>query len=135
MSKLRIVNNDEEKQEREANKRTCSHPDFKYCSVGAYPFTFVFGRDHRKQPSDEQVAEYERKQKIVEANDGRMRFNLYDLGDEIPAFSLEDVAAMSEAVRRANFDLKIEAAWNGAGSRSFSVGCIYRGDSKKGGGV
>jgi len=106
--------------------RTCDHPDFEYCTEGASPFVFVFGRSAYLTPTEEQVAEYWKNRKIVEAHGGRMIREEYAIAGDRPRFTGEDVHAAVESVLRSNPDLELDQHWNGEGCLSLSVGCRKR---------
>lgn len=107
----------------DAEARTCTHPDFVRCSIGAYPYTFVFGRNQYNEPSAEAVEKYQADKAIVEAHGGRMCLLDFEIGGETQVFTSADVEEAKAAVLRDNPDLIFVELWNGVGCRSLSIGC------------
>lgn len=110
-----------------------NHPEFKYLTRlgdsgwhGApkglrQPHVAVFERSVWSEPSKEQLADYRRKREIVEAHDGRMRYQEWECAGSNVPFTEQDVAEMISAVA-ANKHVRIVDTWNGKGVFAFSVG-------------
>lgn len=106
-----------------ADDRKCSHPEFRYCAIGARPFVFVFDRPRFKTPTPKQIAEYQANEKIVKAHGGVMLRSEYELAGENPTLTAQDVHEAVKQVLLDNPDLELVDTWNGIGCYTLSVGC------------
>lgn len=103
---------------------TCDHPDFSYVTTGTLPgrpFVFIFNRRVLRQPTPEQLAEYQANRLIVEAHRGRMLQQEDEIAGKNPSFTTEDVKEAVASVLRSNPNLKFVTTWNGVGFYSLSV--------------
>lgn len=105
------------------SNRRCSHPEFKWSALdGAAPIVFCFDRSRYKEPSDEQLAKYDKSEAIVKSLGGDMRAPRWQIAGENAPFSEVDIAAMKETALSENPDLEFHSQWNGAGCYTFSLG-------------
>ena len=105
------------------------HPDFRFIgekATNGHPYV-VFERNLYNKPAPEQITDYRERQETVERLGGRMRLQEYEIAGETPIFTEDDCASMRQAVVSALPDgWEVFESWNGAGSRSLSLGVRKR---------
>lgn len=80
----------------------------------------IFDKLSRVELTAEQIADYERRAKIVRENGGYMSRGLYEEAGETPRFTQEDRDAMIGAALAAYPEWELRKTWNGEG-HTFSV--------------
>lgn len=104
-----------------------NHPFYEDCRDGFnLPYVFIFIKPERTEINPEMKLEYERREKIVEANGGRMCKSKHDAcTTPLPSFQsweFKDCIKAVEKLRR----FKIVSHWNGVGCWTLSIGCVLR---------
>jgi hypothetical protein len=115
--------------------RTCNHPLFRYVSYGPWhecpmdvkhATVFVFERSSYIKPTPEQIKNYRRDSRIVEAHGGRMRDLEWEIAGKARVLSAKEERQIILAVIRDNPDAEVISHWNGKGFYSMSVGVDFK---------
>jgi hypothetical protein len=115
------------------DKLKVQHPEFAYCGEGMVntPIVFVFNRRLFKEPTQQQLAEYDKSAAIVERHGGYMRILRHEAGGKNAPFTKAEVDAAILAVKRAHPRLEVYTHWNGVGCYSLSVGAREKAKAKR----